>query len=58
MGVRAEECGESECRSVMGRIGIEPKGDIIPRENGQTSAGSFFTRKFVEPFKGGKANDG
>ncbi len=32
-----EEAGGSECRFVMNRIGIEPKGNIIPRESGQTS---------------------
>ena len=30
----------------MERIGVEPNGNIIPRENGQTSIGSFFTREF------------
>ena len=31
MGRRVEDEGASECRPVMGRIGIEPSGDIIPR---------------------------
>jgi len=45
--VRVEESGESECRSVMGRIGVESKDNITPRESGQTSTGSFFTKEFV-----------
>lgn len=47
LGVRVEECGKSECRSVIERIGIELKDDIIPRESGQTSMGSFVTKEFV-----------
>ena len=31
MGLRVEEEGASESRSVMGRIGVEPIGNIIPR---------------------------
>ncbi len=31
MGLRVEEQGASESRSVMGRIGVEPQGNIIPR---------------------------
>jgi hypothetical protein len=43
--MRAEESGGSECRPVMGRIGVEEwSADIIPRESGQTSAWSFITR--------------
>src|SRR3546814_3022435 len=42
--MRVKECGESECRPVMGRIGVEPQGNIIPRESGQTSTWSFSTR--------------
>jgi hypothetical protein len=53
--VRVEECGKSECRPVMGRIGVEPRSDITPRESGQTSTGSFFTKEFVQPSQGGKA---
>lgn len=49
MGVRVEESGKSEGHSVMKWIGIEQQCDIIPRESGQTSAGSFFTGEFVEP---------
>jgi hypothetical protein len=35
----------------MAWIGIEPTGDIIPRESGQTSIWSFLTRKFEEPLQ-------
>ena len=38
-GLWAEDEGESECRPVIGRIGVEPSGDITPRETGQTSLG-------------------
>ena len=31
MGLQVKEEGASEGRSVMGRIGIEPAGNIIPR---------------------------
>jgi len=44
--VWVEERGESEGCSVMEQIGIEWKHNIIPRESGQTSTWSFFTRKF------------
>lgn len=54
MGVRVKDGGESESWPVMGRIGIEPQGDIILRESGQTSAWSFLTRELVEPSKEGK----
>jgi hypothetical protein len=33
MGVRVGDGGESERRPVMGRIGIEPRGNITPRES-------------------------
>jgi RNA-directed DNA polymerase len=36
---------KSECRSVMERIEVEPTGNIISRESGQTSIWSFFTRE-------------
>ena len=38
----------------MGRIGIEARADIIPRESGLTSIGSIFTREHGEPLKEGK----
>ena len=46
MGRRVKDGGGSESRSVMERIGVAPThiGDITPRENGQTSAGSGVTR--------------
>ena len=47
--MRVEDDGKSEGCPVMGQIGIELIGDIIPRESGQTSIWSFFTRKFEEP---------
>ena len=50
-GLRVEEDGKSEDRSVMERIGVEPKGNITPRESEQTSIGSFITRGFGKPIK-------
>jgi len=35
----------------MERIGIEPKGNITPRESEQTSIGSFITKGFGKPIK-------
>lgn len=43
--MRVWEKGASECRPVIGRIGAEPRGDIAPRESGQTSLWSLFTRE-------------
>jgi hypothetical protein len=51
MAVRVEECGKSEGRPVMGWIGVEPQGDITPRESGQTSIRSFLTKEFDQPFQ-------
>jgi hypothetical protein len=45
MRLRAKENGKSEGRPVMGWRGIEPRGNIIPRESEQTSVWSFLTRK-------------
>jgi len=45
MGQRVKEEGASERRSVMGRIGIEPTGNIIPGESRQTSLWSSVTRE-------------
>jgi hypothetical protein len=42
MVVWAEESGKSECRPVMGWIGIELKNNIISRESGQTSTLVFY----------------
>jgi RNA-directed DNA polymerase len=49
LAVRVQECGKSEWRSVIERIGIASAGNIIPRESGQTSAWSFITREFDKP---------
>jgi len=49
MGLWVEEDGKSEGHSVMERIGVEPRGDIIPRASGQTSIWSFVTRAFGKP---------
>ena len=54
MSVREWEDGRSESQPVMGRIGVEAKADIIPRESGQTSIWSIFTREHGEPSKEGK----
>ena len=51
MELRVREDGESEGRPVMGRIGVEPKGDMIPRESEQTSIRSFITRELGEPIQ-------
>ena len=44
MGRRVEDEGGSECRSVIERIGVEPPGEITPRESGPTSLGCLRTR--------------
>jgi hypothetical protein len=44
MGRRVEDEGGSERRSVIERIGVEPPGEITPRENGLTSLGCLRTR--------------
>jgi RNA-directed DNA polymerase len=54
MGLRVREDGESESRPVMGRIGVEPNGDITSRESGQTSIRSFITRELGKPTKEAK----
>ncbi len=51
MELRVREDGESEGRPVTGRIGVEPNGDMIPRESGQTSIWSFITRGLDQPIK-------
>jgi hypothetical protein len=58
MRLRVEEDGKSEGRPVMGRIGVEPQGNITPRESGQTSIGSLITRKVGQLPSSGKADDG
>src|SRR5260370_15634985 len=37
MEMQAEDGRKSERRPAIGRTGIEPRGDIIPRESGRTS---------------------
>jgi hypothetical protein len=44
MGRRVKDEGESECRSVIERIGVEPPGEITPRESGPTSLGCLRTK--------------
>ena len=44
MGRRVKDEGGSEGRSVIGRIGVEPPGEITPRESGLTSLGCLRTR--------------
>ncbi len=58
MGLRAKEDGKSESRSVMERIGVKPKGNITPRESGQTSIWSLVTRELEKTGKEDKADDG
>ena len=52
MGRRVEDGGRSECPPVTGGIGVESSGEIIPRESGPTSLGSFVTRKPGKPLQG------
>ena len=47
--VREEEDGRSERHPVMGWIGVEPTGDITPRESALTSVWSCITREFGQP---------
>ena len=56
MGLRVEEEGASEGRSVMGRIGIEPSGDVIHGESRQTSLWSLVTREPWPTDSGSKAD--
>jgi hypothetical protein len=49
IGVRAWEDGRSEGHSVMGWRGVEPTGDITPRESALTSVWSCITREFGQP---------
>src|SRR5208283_3561620 len=44
MGWRVEEEGGSECRPVIGRIRVEPSGEITLRESGLTSLWCLRTR--------------
>src|SRR2546423_11401558 len=56
MSQRVEDEGTSERRPVMGRTGVEPPGDITPRESGQTSLGSSVTREPWPTDSGGEAD--
>ena len=49
-----EEDGASECHLVTRWIGVEPTGNITPRESGQTSIWSFITRELGKTTKGEK----
>src|SRR5262245_6506007 len=49
MGRRVEDEGGSDCRSGIGRIGVEPSGKITPRESGLTSLGCLRTRPSDQP---------
>jgi len=49
--VREEEDGRSERHPVMGRRGVEPTGDITPRESALTSVWSCVTRKLGQPLQ-------
>ena len=43
-GRRVKDAGESECRCVMQRIGVAPRGNITLPERAQTSGGSVITK--------------
>jgi hypothetical protein len=51
---RTEDAGKSEDRPVTGRIGVATS---LHRANGQTSSGSFVTRKLAEPVQEEIANE-
>ena len=55
-GQRVKEERESECRPVMGRIGVAPQGNITLRESGQTSLWSGVTREFGKQTSGSVAD--
>ena len=58
MGGRVEEDGKSEGHPVMGWIGIEPQGDIIPTGNGADFHRVSHHEKVGRiVLKGGKANE-
>jgi hypothetical protein len=44
MDVWGQDDGRSEGYPVMGEIGIASRGNIIPRESGQTSIGWLITK--------------
>jgi hypothetical protein len=49
--VRAWEDGRSEGHPVIGWIGVEPTGNIAPRESALTSVWSCVTRKRGQPLQ-------
>jgi len=51
MEMWVEESRKSECRPVIGRIGIEPRGDIISCESTQTSTGSFLAKHLMNLYR-------
>ena len=53
-----KEDGESEGRSVMGRIGVEPKGNITPRDKRADFHQVSVCEKVCRTASGGNANDG
>jgi hypothetical protein len=57
MREREWDVGKSKGLPVMGSIGIELEGDIIPRESGQTSNGSFFAGSTGGLFEFGNAKE-
>ncbi len=56
MGRRVKDEGESECRPLTGRIGVEPTGDITSPEREPTSPGFSVTREPRPTDSGGKAD--
>jgi hypothetical protein len=51
--VRVEEGRKSECRPVIGWIGIESADNIIPCESKQTSTGSFLAEHLMNLYRRG-----
>ena len=49
--MREEEDGRSERHPVMGWIGVEPMGNITPRESALTSVWSCITRDLGQPLE-------
>src|SRR5262245_50545960 len=56
MSRRVKDEGESQRRPVIGRIGVEPAGDITPPERALTSLGSSVTREPWPTDPGSKAD--
>lgn len=49
MGMRVQDAGKSERRTVMARIGVAEQSNITLPEREQTSGWSLVARGFVEP---------